>query len=39
VQVWTRASDCVARLDRDTTFTLERAACDALRLDLFAKAD
>ena len=34
VQVYTRPNDCVARLDADTTFRLERATCATLRLDL-----
>jgi hypothetical protein len=28
----------VARFDADTTFTMERARCDALRLDLLKKS-
>jgi hypothetical protein len=39
VQVWMRKEgDCVARLDGDVTFTLDRATCDALRSDLMASA-
>jgi hypothetical protein len=40
VELWTvNDGGCVARLDGDTTFKPERAACDALRLDLLKKAD
>ncbi len=34
VQLYTRPNDCIARLDADTTFRLERATCATLRLDL-----
>jgi len=37
VQLYPRPSDCVARLDADTTFRLERATCATLRLDLLQK--
>ena len=38
LHVWTqKGGDCVGRLDADATFRLERAACDALRLDLLKK--
>ena len=37
VQLYTRLNDCVARLDADTTFRLERATCATLRLDLLRK--
>jgi hypothetical protein len=40
VSVWTSNDDaCVVRLDADATFKPERAACDALRLDLLKKTD
>lgn len=39
VQIFSAKQGCTARLDTDTTFTLERAACDALRLPLLAKPD
>ena len=35
LQIW---PTCVARFDADTTFTMERARCDALRLDLLKKS-
>jgi hypothetical protein len=37
VQLYTRPNDCIARLDADTTFRLERATCATLRLDLLAR--
>ena len=37
IEVWLRPDGCVARL-RDATFTPERAACDALRLELLKTA-
>lgn len=37
VQLYTRPTDCLARLDADTTFRLERATCATLRLDLLQK--
>jgi hypothetical protein len=37
VQLYTRPNDCIARLDEDTTFRLERATCATLRLDLLQK--
>ena len=37
VQVYPRPNDCVARLDADTAFRLERATCATLRLDLLAR--
>jgi hypothetical protein len=37
IEVWVRPDDCIARL-RDATFTPERAACDALRLELLKTA-
>jgi hypothetical protein len=37
VQLYTRPNDCIARLDADTTFRLERATCATLRLDLLRK--
>jgi hypothetical protein len=40
VSVWTsNDGGCVVRLDGDATFKPERAACDALRLDLLKKTD
>ncbi len=35
VQIW---PTCIARLDTDATFTIGRAACDALRLGLLKKS-
>ena len=38
LQLWPRKDGaCVAHLDADATFTLERATCDELRLDLLSK--
>src|SRR5204863_8427549 len=38
LQLWPRKDGAfVAHLDADATFTLERATCDALRLDLLSK--
>jgi hypothetical protein len=39
VQVWPRGDRCTARLDDEATFTLDRATCDALRLDLRKTAE
>jgi len=37
VQLYPRPNDCIARLDADATFRLERATCATLRLDLLRK--
>lgn len=37
LRVYPRGDGCVARMDADVTFTVDRATCETLRLDLFKK--